>query len=37
MLSDPNHMTPAERIAELARILAAGLIRMFGGKVQFFI
>ena len=24
----PNHMTPAERLAELGRILAAGLIRM---------
>ncbi len=25
---DPNRMTPAERLAELGRILAAGLIRM---------
>jgi hypothetical protein len=24
----PNRMTPAERLAELGRILAAGLIRM---------
>jgi hypothetical protein len=25
---DPNRMTPAERLAELGRILAAGFIRM---------
>jgi hypothetical protein len=25
---DPNRMTPAERLAELGRIIAAGLIRM---------
>lgn len=25
---DPNRMSPAERLAELGRILAAGLIRM---------
>jgi hypothetical protein len=29
---DPNRMTPAERLAELGRILAAGLIRMRGSK-----
>ena len=29
---DPNRMTPAERLAELGRILAAGLIRMRAGK-----
>ena len=28
----PNHMTPAERLAELGRILAAGLIRMKASK-----
>jgi hypothetical protein len=25
---DPNRMSPAERLAEIGRILAAGLIRM---------
>ena len=25
---DPNRMTPAERLAEVGRLLAAGLIRM---------
>jgi hypothetical protein len=25
---DPNRMTPTERLAELGRVLAAGLIRM---------
>ena len=29
---DPNRMTPAERLTELGRILAAGLIRMRAGK-----
>jgi hypothetical protein len=29
---DPNRMTPAERLAELGRILAAGLIRMRARK-----
>jgi len=28
----PNLMTPAERLAELGRILAAGLIRMKASK-----
>ena len=34
---DPNRMTPAERLAELGRILAAGLIRMKAREVQSFI
>ena len=34
---DPNRMTPAERLAELGRILAAGLIRMKAPTVQCFI
>ena len=29
---DPNRMTPAERLVELGRILAAGLIRMKASK-----
>lgn len=29
---DPNRMTPAERLTELGRILAAGLIRMKANK-----
>jgi hypothetical protein len=29
---DPNRMSPAERLAELGRILAAGLIRMRSRK-----
>jgi hypothetical protein len=29
---DPNRMTPTERLVELGRILAAGLIRMKAGK-----
>ena len=29
---DPNRMTPAERLAELGRILAAGLIRLNANK-----
>jgi hypothetical protein len=29
---DPDHMTPAERLDELARIFAAGLIRMRTAK-----
>ena len=29
---NPNRMTPAERLAELGRILAAGLIRMRANK-----
>ena len=34
---DPNRMTAAERLAELARILAAGLMRSSRDTVQFFI
>ena len=29
---DPNRMTPTERLAELGRILAAGLIRLNANK-----
>jgi hypothetical protein len=29
---DPSRMSPAERLAELGRILAAGFIRMRAGK-----
>ena len=29
---DPNRMTPAERLVELGRILAAGFIRMKASK-----
>jgi hypothetical protein len=29
---DPNRMSPAERLAELGRIFAAGLIRMKASK-----
>jgi hypothetical protein len=29
---DPNMMTPAERIAEVCRILAAGLVRLHARK-----
>ena len=29
---DPNRMTPAERLAELSQILAAGITRMFYGQ-----
>jgi hypothetical protein len=29
---DPNRMSPAERLAELGRILAAGLVRLNANK-----
>ena len=29
---DPNRMSPAERLAELGRILAAGVMRLKSGK-----